>query len=104
MMDDKNEKENYYLYQNKSLKRIETDISQIILDVQNHIKDKEDFIYDKTLLEKKNFIITPNSIERIKKISYYISRGVPILLEGPSGTSKTFSTEFSCLIAKPKNH
>ena len=102
MIEDKNEKENYYLYQNKSLKRIETDISQIILDIQNHIKDKEDFIYDKTLLEKKNFIITPNSIERIKKISYYISRGVPILLEGPSGTSKTFSTEFSCLIAKTK--
>ena len=48
------------------------------------------------------FTLTPNSIERIKKISYYISRGVPILLEGPSGTSKTFSTEFSCLIAKTK--
>ena len=42
------------------------------------------------------------TIERIKKISYYISRGVPVLLEGPSGTSKTFSTEFACLIAKTK--
>ena len=50
------------------------------------------------------FTLTPNSIERIKKISYYISRGVPILLEGPSGTSKTFSTEFSCLIQKQKNY
>ncbi len=48
------------------------------------------------------FTLTPNSIERIKKISYYISRRVPILLEGPSVTSKTFSTEFSCLIEKTK--
>ena len=46
--------------------------------------------------------MTPNSIERIKKISYYISRGIPVLLEGPSGTSKTFSTEFACLVAKTK--
>ena len=53
MIEDKNEKENYYLYQNKSLKRIETDISQIILDIQHHIKDEENFKYDKNLLEKK---------------------------------------------------
>ena len=99
-----NKQENTYLYQDKSLSRKETDIGQIVVDIQNHIKDKEEFIYDKDLLEKKNFIITPNSIERIKKISYYISRGVPVLLEGPSGTSKTFSTEFSCLIQKQKNH
>jgi midasin (ATPase involved in ribosome maturation) len=47
-------------------------------------------------------MVTPNSIERIRNISYYISREVPILLEGPSGASKTFSTEFSCLMAKTK--
>ena len=46
--------------------------------------------------------MTPNSIERIKKISDYISRGIPVLLEGPSGTSKTFTTEFACLVAKTK--
>ena len=63
-------------------------------------------------LNKENFfffyndcselIITPNSIERIRKISDYISRGIPVLLEGPTGTSKTFSTEFACLVAKTK--
>ena len=94
--------ENTYLYQDKSLSRKETDIGQIVIDIQNHIKDKEEFKYDKVYLEKKNFIITSNSIKRIKKISYYISKRVPVLLEGPSGTSKTFSTEFSCLIAKTK--
>lgn len=91
-----------YLYQSKSLKKDDTDIGQIILDIHNHIKDEDTLNYDPTILENKNFIITPNSIDRIKKISYYISRGVPVLLEGPSGTSKTFSTEFACLVAKTK--
>ena len=72
---------NSYLYQLESLKKDDTDIGQIVLDIQNHIKDKEEFKYDKTILEKKNFIITPNPIERIKKISYYVSRGVPVLLK-----------------------
>ena len=67
-----NKQKNTYLYQDKSLSRKETDIDRIIIDIQNHIKDKEEFIYDKELLIKKNFIITPNSIERIKKISYII--------------------------------
>ena len=91
-----------YLYQIESLKKDDTDIGQIVNDLKNHIKDQEPFEYDRSLLEKKNFIITPNSIERIRKISYYVSRGVPVLLEGPSGTSKTFSTEFACLLAKTK--
>ena len=46
--------------------------------------------------------MTPNSIERIKKISYYISRGIPVLLEEPS--DKTFSTEFACLVAFKYGH
>ena len=92
-----------FLYELDLLKN-DNDLSQIIVDIQNHVKDKESFKeYGEKLhlLEKKNFIVTHNSIERIQKISYYISRGVPVLLEGPSGTSKTFSTEFaSCLVAK----
>ena len=47
--------EHTFLYQDNSLKRIETDIGQIVVDIQNHIKDKEEFIYDKDLLEKKKF-------------------------------------------------
>ena len=92
LMSEQREKEAKYLYETESLKKDETDITQVLLDIQNHIKDKDPFEYDRSILEKKNFIITPNSIERIRKISYYISRGVPVLLEGPSGTSKTFST------------
>jgi len=102
MTNEPTEKEAKYLYEIESLKKDETDIGQVLLDIQNHLNDEEKFEYDRTILDKKNFIVTPNSIERIRKISYYISRGVPVLLEGPSGTSKTFSTEFSCLVAKTK--
>ena len=63
----------------------------------NHLNEDKKFEYDRTILEKKNFIITPNSIERIRKKSYYISRGVPVLLAGHSGTSKIFDRIFmSC--------
>ena len=102
MIDEIKEKETKYLYEIESLKKDETDIRQILQDIENHINDEEKFEYDRTILEKNNFIITPNSIERIKNISYYISRGIPILLEGPTGTSKTFSTEISCLVSKTK--
>ena len=93
-----------YLYE-QDTKREEADINQILFDIQSHIDEKESFDFDSSILyilEKKNFIITPNSIERIRKISDYISRGIPVLLEGPTGTSKTFSTEFACLVAKTK--
>ena len=84
------------------MKKDETDIGQVFLDTQNNLKEEEKFEYDRTILYKKNFIVTPNSIERIRKISYYISRGVSVLIEGPSGLSKIFSTEFSCLVVKTK--
>ena len=94
--------EDKYLYE-ENLNEEKINIDQIIINIQDHIKVKDKFEYDKEILEKKNFIITENSIERIQKISHYISRGIPVLLEGPTGTSKTFSTEFACLIAKPNN-
>lgn len=73
-----------------------------MFDIQNHIKNNELFKYIRTILDKKNFIVTPNSIGRIRKISFYISRGVPTLQEKPSGTSQTFFTEFSYIVAKTK--
>ena len=89
----------HYLYE-ENLEKEVIGFDQVIRNIQDNIKIPEKFVYDKDILEKKNFIITEKSIERIKQISYYISRGIPILLEGPTGTSKTFSTEFACLVAK----
>ena len=84
-------------------KENEANISQITLDVKQHINEIQEFKYDTKILEEiKNFVATPYSIERIKKISHYISIGVPVLLEGPSGTAKTFSAEIACLLLETK--
>ena len=48
--------------------KYDNNINQILLNVKKHINEKIEFNYDKKLLEeKKNFIITPGSIERIKE-------------------------------------
>ena len=44
--------ETKYLYQIDSFKKDETDLSQVLLDIQNHSSDIEPFEYDKTILEK----------------------------------------------------
>lgn len=95
-------KESKYLYELDSLKKDEPEIIQNLYDIHNYIKDDDIFAYDKEILEKKNFIITPNSIERIRKISFYISRDIPLIIKGPSGVSKTISTELACILSKAK--
>jgi len=49
-------------------------------------------------LKKKNFILTDKAKERLSKLFNYIRLGVPVLLEGPTGTSKTLSVEIICSI------
>ena len=38
---------------------------------------------------KGNFIDTPEAIKRLQKLYSFIESDIPILLEGPTGTSKT---------------
>ena len=83
----------------ESLKKDETDFGQFLLDIQNHLNDEEKFEYDQTILEK-NYIVTPNSIERIRKISYYISRGVSLLLEGLLVHPKDFRQNFHIFLRR----
>jgi len=54
-MNDDSQDRPKYLYEIKTLKKEETNFNQILFDVQNHIKDKEPFYYDKSILEKKKF-------------------------------------------------
>ena len=49
-------------------------------------------------LKKRNFILTKNAKERLSKLYNYIRLGIPVLLEGPTGTSKTLSVEIICSI------
>lgn len=50
------------------------------------------------ILRKKNFIPTDNAKERLSKLLNFIRLGIPVLLEGPTGASKTMSVEIICSI------
>ena len=43
MTNEPTEKEAKYLYEIESLKKDETDIGQVLLDIQNHLNDEEKF-------------------------------------------------------------
>ena len=50
----------------------------------------------KTLLDNYNYILTDKAKNRLDKLYTYISQGIPVLLEGETGTSKTLSAEIIC--------
>ena len=74
------------------------DISKIINDVKNHINDKIPIIINKEELLKKDFIVTEESVDRLRLITYYISRGANCLLVGPPGTGKTKYIDIACQV------
>ena len=59
--------------------------------------EKEKFEFDKSKCDE-NFIITPNALERLEKINNLLDSDIPIILEGPTGTSKTKTIEELCKI------
>ena len=53
--------------------------------------------YDKKILiDNYNYILTENAKDRLDKLYTYITYGIPVLLEGETGTSKTLSAEIIC--------
>jgi len=74
-----------------------------INEIKKEILIKKDepvksIILNEEELKKKNFILTGNAKERLSKLYNFIRLGVPVLLEGPTGTSKTLSVEIICSI------
>ena len=53
-------------------------------------------VNEETLLNKYNYILTKEAKDRLNKLYTYISKGVPVLLEGETGCSKTLSAEVIC--------
>ena len=51
---------------------------------------------EKTLLDNYNYILTDKAKNRLDKLYTYISKGIPVLLEGETGTSKTLTAEIIC--------
>lgn len=64
-----------------------------VLDYINH-NDKIEF-KDQKLLKRK-FIFTKEAKKRLITLKKYIDVGIPVILEGPTGTSKTVSVEIIC--------
>ena len=74
----------------------EPNINDILINIDTEIKKKERFHLNKNVVEQNNFIFTEGAEERLQKLLNYIMVGVPVLLEGPTGTSKTLSSEIVC--------
>ena len=56
------------------------------------------------LLKNYNYILTDKAKERLDKLYTYISNGIPVLLEGETGCSKTLSEEIICKFIYEKKH
>lgn len=84
----------------------EEEISKIIERVHNNCAKN----YDDEIIEKikskmndfPNFIFTEPANNRLCKLYNYLYTGVPVLLEGPAGTSKSLSVDIRCKILNKK--
>ena len=86
------------LIDNQNITETSTDISKIINDIKIHINDKIPIVINKEELLQKDFIVTEESIDRLRLITYYISRGANCLLVGPPGTGKTKYIDIACQV------
>ena len=73
---------------NESLEKIIKNFSTSESIINNYKKEilKEE---KKEFFKRNGFVLTNNSIERISLLIHYILTGIPILLEGNTGTAKT---------------
>ena len=95
----KKEKNFIHLYQKKKMRS--EDIQKEIQNIQENIINKKDQRalrqnFDKESLKKKNFILTEGAWNRLNEIYNYIKLGINLIIEGQTGTSKTFSVETIC--------
>ena len=71
-------------------------IETIITGVNENYKKLILIKFESNKFQNKNFILTKDASKRLTQLKNYIDAGVPVILEGPTGTSKTFSTEIVC--------
>ena len=83
-------------------KKISTE--QFIFEIEKKIseeidvleKRKKELWKNERFFNEKGFILTDKSCERMAMLIHYIVSGIPVLLEGPTGTSKTRTTLIAC--------
>lgn len=91
-----NDNEFISLAKDNFFKKGKFDINQLVNDVKLNYNKKKIVEFDEKELTKQNFIFTDGARDRLTKLHNYITCGVPVLLEGPTGTSKTLSAEEVC--------
>ena len=99
----KEAKKKIYLYEENNIIEKHINTEQVLNDVYSFMLDKDYFQIDEKQLERKNFVCTLKAKERLRTILYYISRRIPVLLIGPSGTAKTLSSRYAHEISELKN-
>jgi len=72
------------------------DITKIINEINEHNENLDTINIKDSSKRIKKFIFTPEALQRLTLIYNYLKDGVPVLLEGPTGTSKTLSVEIVC--------
>ena len=76
-------------------------INEFIDNIQKAIPSFKSLNCDKeTLLNNYHYVLTGNAKERLDKLYTYISYGIPVLLDGETGCSKTLSAEIICKLIK----
>ena len=68
---------------------------QIILEKILEYSPKE-YYPNENYLQKRNFILSEPAKKRLSLLNHYISKGINVILEGPTGTSKTLSADIIC--------
>ena len=76
------------------------DISKLEDFIKKMQKEEPSFLQSncsyENLLNNYNYILTEKAKDRLDKLYTYIKKGIPVLLEGETGTSKTLSAEIIC--------
>jgi midasin (ATPase involved in ribosome maturation) len=86
----------YFLKDDPKNKKNNFDMDRIALDIMNLEsiieKERKELFEHKDYLASLGFILTDKSSERMAKLIHYIKAKIFVLLEGPTGTSKTRTT------------
>ena len=77
-------------------------LEQIEAKVESYSPVFEDPGIDEEFLKSHNFVMTDNAKKRLSKLYTYIKAGVPLILEGDTGSAKTFSAELICEFIESK--
>lgn len=76
------------------------DFDSIIKKVNDRLKKEDSIEIPQNFVT--NFVFSEGAVKRLSIIAKYIECGVPVLIEGPTGASKTFSIEVVCSLLGKK--